>query len=432
MRLRTRRGFVYSLFAVVVMGLTLNIALFNVEDASEDRTGEKLRMDEVFYFLLSIEDDLDRATDIVGRRAITGLTNHIIDSGNFYPDAEPFYREAYENGTINDTVEPIMNESTITNWSAKMEVEAAESGYDLDLSLVTMEVGKWDTMHIALNTTYHLNLSDSVTDSSFNRVERLERPVGFRGTEDPLILIESAGRYTNFYANCSTAAPAREHGTGSDRFYSTEPNWTSDTAVTRPENGPIDSVADRGEKIAVVDDVCSYSPDTLNNDFTDFAGVVTESEAIDQVNANDVDVCGNTSVSMNAMIDGAGGATNIDNGTMAVMDQHGAWQNNMKNWAEEGCYFKDPWAPWFWDRLEGRLTTGPDVEDGLAFFVTIPDLPSELQETNASAVDYVYFNDSDAYGATQKVKGVTNEGLSWFRLDQDHLDHWSINALSYD
>lgn len=427
-----RHGFVYSVFAIAIIGLTLNIVVFNVGDELEDQRGERLRIDEAFYFLLSIEDDLDRATDIVGRRAVTALTNRIIDTGEFYDEAEPPYREAFVNGTINGTVAPLMNRSTIRNWSRKMQNEADDAGFRLNLTFVSMEAGKWDTMHIALNTTYHLNLTDPVTRSSFDRVERVRGPVSFRGTEDPLILIESAGRYTNFYANCSTAAPARQHGTGSTRFYDSQPNWTSGTAVTRPANGPVSGVSDRGEKIAVVDDVCSYSPSTLTNDFTDFAGVVTESEAIDQVNANSVDICGNSSVSMNAVIDGADGATNITNGTMAVMDGYGAWQNNLKAWTEQGCYFKDPWAPWFWDRLEGRLVHGPGVDSGLAFLLTVPDLPSELQKANTSAVGYVYFNESGDYGDTHKIKGVTNEDMSWFRLDQEHIDHWGINALSYD
>ncbi|MDY6769559.1 MAG: hypothetical protein SVU88_01160 [Candidatus Nanohaloarchaea archaeon] len=154
-------------------------------------------------------------------------------------------------------------------------------------------------------------------------------------------------------------------------------------------------------------------------------------DAIDDKEPNTaVDVCGEDDVDLDAVVDDAAGATSLSNGTMTVLTEDEVWENNLGNRTAAACYFEDPWAPTVWDRLEGRLSnTGGN---GTAFLLTVPDLPLALQEEDRSAVAYVYFNESGDFGATHRIKGVTNEDRDWFRLDQQHIDEWGINALAYD
>jgi hypothetical protein len=93
----------------------------------------------------------------------------------------------------------------------------------------------------------------------------------------------------------------------------------------------------------------------------------------------------------------------------------------------EGCYIDDPWGPGFLDRLQNRMVSS---DGGVATFVNVENLPSELQSTQRSAVGYAYFNQSADYGSLNSVRGVTDE-YSWFNLDQDHVDHWGIGELAY-
>lgn len=427
-RTRRRTGFVYTLFALLMLGLTLNLALLplTVKDPSE--TGEKLRVDEVFYFLQSVEGDFDRATEIIGRRTMTALSNRVVNNGTYFNDSKDAFREAFENGTIDDIDAPLMNRSSFTDWSASMEDEAATSGYNLSTGLESFSVATEPPVTLVLNATYTFNLSDPITSSRFERDRNVSEEISFEGVEDPLILIESAGRYTNFFSACRTSTPAERHATGGDRFYDDSRNWTSGEKIGRPGNSDVSGVSNKGDRVAVVQDLCSYSD---LSDFSGFAGVVSEAEAIDDTQANsEVDVCGEDNVALEAVVDGADGALSIANGSTAVMTELEVWQNNLKNRTQEACYFTDPWAPTVWGRMEGRTANSGGY--GTAFLLTVPELPSELEEEGESAVGYVYFNETGDFGDTYNIKGVTNEDLDWFRLDQDHVDEWGINALTYD
>jgi len=191
-------------------------------------------------------------------------------------------------------------------------------------------------------------------------------------------------------------------------------------------------VSNKGEKIAMVEDLCSYSRNTIENDFTDFGGVVSTRSAVDNTTGSGAGVCGYPDVDMQAIIDGSANATNITAGAMTVMTEEQVWQNDIQNWTDQGCYIPDPWGPSIWGRMEGSTSRQSSYDRGLAFFLTVPDLPAALQKANESAVGYVYFNESGSFGEDRKVKGVTNEDLSWFRLDQDHVAHWSMDTLAYD
>jgi hypothetical protein len=235
------------------------------------------------------------------------------------------------------------------------------------------------------------------------------------------------------YHSCKRDEPVAQRGTGTDWYYddSTQ-NWTSGTAVVRNSNGPVSGVSGKGEKIAAVADLCTYTQNEIENEFTDFAGVVSESDAVDNTTDTGAGVCGHPDVDMQAIIDEAADVTSLTNRSMAVMTEDEVWQNDITNWTKQGCYMPDPWGPSIWGRAEGSKSRQPVYENGIAFFINIPELPAELQETNKSAVDYVYFNETGNFGADRKVKGVTNEDLSWFRLDRHHVAHWSMDSLAYN
>ncbi len=423
-----RAGFAYTLFAMLIVSLVFALTVMPTSIDRSTPGGTQLRVDEVSYFLDSARSDLDRATRIISRRTLSAVTNHVVNAGSYLDDAEPAFGEAFVNGTVNGTASPVMADATIVNWTTALQAQADDAAYMLNVTTVDVTVGVADEMRVAVNATFHLNLSDPVSRTRFDRDAHVRIAPTIADVEDPLILVESNGQYSNAYSSCRRDQAAVRHATGTDRFYRGTQNWTAGTAVTRPGNQPVTGVADKDEKVVAVADLCSY---TDLSPFTQFRGVVSERPAIDATTPNSrVDVCGQDDVNLDAVIDDAANATHVGNGTMSVMTDTQYWQNNLANWTAEGCYFPDPWAPSFWGRLEGR-TDRAGYSHGPAFLLTVPDLPAGLQATDRSAVASVYF-DPGSHGPVSKVKGVTDQDRDWFRLDQDHIDHWGINALAYD
>lgn len=425
----SRSGFFYSLFAIMMIGLIFNVTVLPVLMEPSTETGERIRVSEVSHFLSSIEDDFDRSTEIIGRRAFTSLTNRIISNGSYLAESKQAYKHSFNNGTINGIDSAIMQDASFEEWSGSMVGAADDSGYDFSTNITSMALETSPPVTVEVTVTHNLTLSDDITDTTFQRSTDTVIDVAYTGLEDPLVLLESAGRYSHTFKTCGASDPAGQVSTGGSWFYQEERNWTSGAAVTRPENGGVSSVDGKSEKVAVVDDLCSYDDIT---DFSGFEGVVSEAEAIDGKQSNSkVDACGDDSTGIDALVDGAeGAADSIDQGSTAVLNEEEVWQNELKNWTEESCYFADGSAPTLWERMDGEMSSD-GAETGTASLISIDELPVELQE-QGSAVDYVYFNDSGEYGDLTKVKGVTNEGLDWFRLDQEHVDDWGINSLTFE
>jgi hypothetical protein len=64
---------------------------------------------------------------------------------------------------------------------------------------------------------------------------------------------------------------------------------------------------------------------------------------------------------------------------------------------------------------------------GIATVLDVTRLPSALQRSR-SAVGYVYFNQTNNYGGSERIEGLTDD-YSWFRLDRDHLERWNAEEL---
>ncbi|MDY6766384.1 MAG: hypothetical protein SVW77_03375 [Candidatus Nanohaloarchaea archaeon] len=424
-----RSGFVYSTFAVFLLGLLLLTATAPKQVKDVSLQADAARVDATFYFLASVVDDIDRGTGIIAKRAFSAVANVAVSTGEPLADAEQATRFAFLNGTVNGSEQFLMKDAAFEDWNDSMVQQAQKSGRDLVITVHTLTVTPLAPATATVNATYGVNLTDPVSNTRFVRNVSRNHTVDLTNLSDPLRAIETGGTYSSGFSACSTEEHARQIAAGSEDFYTDTRNWTSGTSVVRPGNGGVSGIDGKDGKIVVVDDICAYSDAEISSELEDFKGVV--SEASGGISGDGSTICGGADSSgFDAYIGGAADATTIGNGSLAVMNEQQLWENNIRTELEAGCYFADGRGPTFFGRAEGRLVRTPQYSQGWASFVFVPDLPSELQDSSRSAVDYVYFNDT-AYGPNHRVKGVTNE-YSWFRLDQHHIDEWGINALTYD
>lgn len=421
-----RTGFMYSVFALALLGLLITIVAnpLQVEGLPDQTTVS--RVDETYYFLTSIEEDVPRATRIVTKRAAVAAINTVAAALEPLPDGEAAVVSAFRNGTVNGTAQPLMRDADIQAWISGMEDQAAATGYTVRITVPSVSVEPRESATIAVNATYNITLRDPVTDTRFRRTVIHDRTVELTNITDPLLLLETNGRYSHGFRTCTFPDPAEQHATGTEKHY-TGQNWTAGEAVVRPANGQVTNVSGRSSKVLVVDDVCAYSDATIQDDLSDFAGVV--SAASGAIAGDGSTICGDAnSAGLDAYIGGASGATAIAPSSRAVMNQDQLWQNNVHTALETGCYLDDADGPTVFDRIEGRLSkTGTGA--GWASLVFVPDLPSDFQDASRSAVDHVYFDDGGT--SNRHLRGVSGD-YPWFRIDQDHIDAWNVNALAYD
>ena len=113
-----RKGFVYSLFSVLIV-ITLGSLIFlNSDNDSGDKMNinidEKLRTDELFYFKEGAKQDFGRSVYISGRRGVIALIDGILDEGDYtYGDASENIEALISTGTYYNNSPLLMDNSTI-------------------------------------------------------------------------------------------------------------------------------------------------------------------------------------------------------------------------------------------------------------------------------------------------------------------------------
>lgn len=425
-----RQGFMYSIFAIFVLSIVVLVMASPVVINTTDTQSAASNIDESFYFLSSVEQDLERAGGITATRAYSAAVNHVAVNESALADGTAAHEveTGFRNGTINGTEQMLLHDSSFADWNTRMVDLADDAGWDLNITLTDVTAASGDPVTVYLDTRFNLSLDHPPSRTSFDRTVTQNYTASVQNITDPLMLLETDGQYAREFTACSSTERAEQFGTGSDYHYDDPENWTSGRAVVRPDNEGISGVADRSDRVVAVNDICAYDDDTITDEFSDFSGVISETSR--PMDDDGSEVCGDADSSgINAYISGIDGITNdLSNGTMTVMTDSGAWANHITDEVEEECYFSSDSGPHIFDRLEGRLYLSGDYT-GWSSFVNIPRLPPTYQDASRSAVDHVYFDEDST--ENHRIKGVSDHH-DWFQLDQEHIDSWDLNDLAYD
>ncbi len=425
-----RSGFMYSIFAIFALSIVVMVVTNPVTIDTTGTQSTASNIDESFYYLSSVEEDLKRAGRITAKRTFSAAVNHVtVNESALAPGtAEDEVTTGFRNGTINGTDQLLLNETSFTDWRSRMITLSSDAGWDLGVTLDTITASSGAPVTGLIDAQFNLTLHHPPSRTRFSRSVTQNYTVSLTNITDPLLLLETDGQYAREFEACPTSARASQLGSGTNKHYDSMDNWTSGRASIRPGNGDVSSISGESDKVLVVDDICAYDNSTLQNEVEDFAGVISETS---RPMTDDGDrVCGDKDSSgITAYISGINGITDdLSNGTMTVMTDTDAWSNNIPDEIESGCYFADNEGLHIFDRLEGRLSAS-GTYTGWSSFVNVPELPPDYQDTSRSAVDHIYFDDTSTNN--KKIKGVSDH-RTWFKLDQDSIDRWNLNTLAYN
>lgn len=397
------KGLAYTSFAVLAASLIVTMVSLQVTGSNQVETGNADRIGEAAFFLQSIFSDMDRSLRISTRRALTGTTNHIVLNGNALQNPEKNVSEALENGTLNGEELNGTENASLQDWTSRVRDIADSSGYSLDVRVQNYSFN--DTgFTVQSSFSVFASLRDPTTLTTFNKTESTNTDVSIEGIEDSMLLLRSEGRYLTQYSKCGFSEPAEVLYTGSQN----STGYVHGYASKNPSD--ISAVPDRSDKIIVVEDIDSYQTSEVN----EFEGAVSAdpSSNVGQYSTN--------------YVFDTGSIADIDQNTSLILNDQQVWRSDFRRMFKQGCYLPDENGPDVFDRMENKLSN--DDGDGLATLIDVSRLPSELRDVD-SAVGYVYFDDSGSYGGLKQIKGVSDE-YSWFRLDQDHIDEWSLEELA--
>ncbi len=394
------KGIFYSILTIILLIpiITLSSTYSETLRGYGVDIGYNVRMKSGLYFLNSVNEDFDRAVQIIGRRSITACLNHVINEGEGLDSAEDLIVELFENKTLNGTPSDIMDYN-IYEWMNKSNQIAEKRGFFLERELKSVSISMEDPWNVMFHVDFYIKLGDKGNLFSYEKNVTKSIPVSIVGLEDPMYILNTQGKITRkvekYEGYLTNLILSSSGGNG----------WDSGVSIKTDDPS---SVSNKDEKV--------YVNETVSSSHSSFAGVVAESNSTSigtaYVTDNDWD--------------------NVKNNTRIVVEgnQGEVWEiENLYNLHENKLYIAGN-GPSYLDRLEGKLVnTYPGA--GLESLV---DKDEIIEKTGScqdrSNVDYIYFNTSilNIY----KVKGMPAT-LSWeFRIDEDHRPVYGVNnTLNY-
>ena len=193
-----RKSMFFSITAIALISLVVFSFTIHTSYKLRDKVMvTETRIYSMNSFIDDVEKDIERGLYISGFRSLMSMEQYITDNGIFLYDANSCFKEAFLNGTINDSQMGLMNESTFINWTQRIKGQAIKLDIIVDFDIndiVIYQKNPW-TVNVDLDVT--LNLEDVKKTASWQRPLYITTNISILEFEDPLYVINSYGRVTN-------------------------------------------------------------------------------------------------------------------------------------------------------------------------------------------------------------------------------------------
>ena len=192
-----KRALFFTLIAIVLSALFVASFTFYIAyKESRQLESSKVRINSMNEFVKSVERDMQRALYIASFRAILSMSDYITTSGKYVNDTEKGFVRLVFNGTVGNrtTVEPLMVNQTILNWSKK--IMQLSQGLEVSLNLKVINVSVFQDAPWEINTVAYLNftITDSKQTAAWTRLTRISSSLPVENFEDPIYMIKSNGK----------------------------------------------------------------------------------------------------------------------------------------------------------------------------------------------------------------------------------------------
>lgn len=186
------KGQFYSIMIALFIIPILALIVFYSQITTPSNIATNIRTDELQYFSESIEEDLSRFLQINGKRALVAAVNISASSGTGLDNASLRLAEAIENGTIYGNL-IFADQKNLTGWEENISNIASESGFDINLSVLSFNVTQNDSFSVLFSTTVFINISDPTTGMGISKNMSVAEAVSIGGSQDPLYQIKTNG-----------------------------------------------------------------------------------------------------------------------------------------------------------------------------------------------------------------------------------------------
>ncbi len=223
--IKDRKGFLFTISTVILIIPLIYLVSFysGASETQMDNTLNKMRCDELHYYIEDVKRDMGRSVVIFGRRAATNVIDDVVQSGVpmrgysfnctsmcnvdcdkfIYPEngSEAAIAELVVCGTLHGKNISNMLNNTLPGWIGRIEEEGRLMGFDANITPYEIKVIPKDAWHFAIIIYNKVKVYDreGICFYSENIINSTSN-TSVIGLEDPLHLLENKKR--KYILNC--------------------------------------------------------------------------------------------------------------------------------------------------------------------------------------------------------------------------------------
>ncbi len=182
-----RKGFTYVLIVSFLLAVLLVVFLtvnnYHYQDSQELYQKRILVMND---FVKGLNQDIMRASFISGFRTLVALEDYTSRSGVFLNNTADSFKETFYYGTINGTPATIMNDSSFSDYLARVNMLAANIGLAVNITVIEIQLDQSDPWSVDITVIAQVNISDTRKLASWKYVKAYTTNVPIYNLRDPL------------------------------------------------------------------------------------------------------------------------------------------------------------------------------------------------------------------------------------------------------
>lgn len=197
--LKGRKGIFFTMAAIALaMVILFSFRAVQPKDLEDQTDVAAIRIWTMNSFIKDVEQDLEKGLYIASYRALAGMNEYIIQEDAYITDLDGMFKELVQSGTIDgDEIGPIQNH-TLSNWSAKINVEAEKIGLIANFTIEDISISQSDPWYVDVEASIRILLADEKNTSSWNRTANITYNVPIQGLKDPVSIVNSNNLVTTF------------------------------------------------------------------------------------------------------------------------------------------------------------------------------------------------------------------------------------------
>ncbi|MFH8086989.1 MAG: hypothetical protein QW609_04185 [Candidatus Aenigmatarchaeota archaeon] len=199
------KGLIYTIISILLVASVIAILLtyLNISYSLRKDTAEKIISDQLHYFTKNVEEDIERALKISAKRALVAIVDNVTLEGKPLDKKTAIgnISELIQYGTLKGSRNDIMFNNTLSYWIEEINKKANQT-FKFNLTTGEVEIKPFDSFNILFSINFTINISDNTEKIRIYRNGRKEILVSIEGLEDPLMPLNTEGRYRKTIRKC--------------------------------------------------------------------------------------------------------------------------------------------------------------------------------------------------------------------------------------